>query len=47
MLAMCVDVLVYYSHNIIMTLIYCAIILCMLLYLSVIFVHGLFVLILC
>jgi len=40
MLAMCY-VLVYYSQNITMT-IYCAIILCLLLYLSFIFAHGLY-----
>ena len=45
--AMCVMCWVYYLHNITMTLIYCAIILCVFLYLSFIFVHGLFVLILC
>jgi len=41
MFAMCVDVLVYYSQNITMT-IYCATILCLLLYLSFIFAHGLY-----
>jgi len=40
MLAMCY-VLVYYSQNITMT-IYCAIILCLLFYLSFIFAHGLY-----